>query len=194
MTATSPQVQASELASLIGGQPVQGSSTYHSTNPADLEDLVATLSLGDASTILRACSTAREAQRRWAAVPAPVRGQVIANAAGLIRHNKEGLAAIVTREIGKTRQEALGEVQEVIDTCEFFLSEGRRLYGMTVPSEMPDKQLFTYRTPVGVATITLAPPTTSRSASSWAGYRVRPVSATQSRKASRISSAPAWSG
>src|SRR5262249_25461745 len=50
---------------------------------------------------------------------------------------------------------ALGEVQEIIDTCDFFLGEGRRLYGQTVPSEMPDKQLFTFRVPVGsVAVVT----------------------------------------
>ena len=52
--------------------------------------------------------------------------------------------------------ESLGEVQEVIDTCDFFLGEGRRLYGQTVPSEMPDKQLFTFREPVGVALIVTA--------------------------------------
>ena len=59
------------------------------------------------------------------------------------------------REIGKPYAEALGEVQEIVDTCDFFLGEGRRLYGQTVPSEMPDKQLFTFRKPVGaVAVIT----------------------------------------
>lgn len=156
MTATRPKASVTELASLIGGEPVDGGSTYHSVNPADLEDVVATVSLADTSTVVQACRTAREAQKRWAAVPAPVRGQVIANAAGLVHRNKAELAAIVTREIGKPRQEALGEVQEVIDTCEFFLSEGRRLYGMTVPSEMPDKQLFTFRTPVGAAAIITA--------------------------------------
>src|ERR687891_65179 len=62
-------------------------------------------------------------------------------------------APLVPREIGKPYAEALGEVQEVIDTCDFFVGEGRRLYGQTVPSEMPDKQLFTFRTPVGVAAI-----------------------------------------
>ncbi|MDQ6817042.1 MAG: aldehyde dehydrogenase family protein [Actinomycetota bacterium] len=156
MTATRTHPSATELASLIGGEPVRGSSTYPSINPADLEDVVATVSLGDASTVVAACRAAWGAQRRWASIPAPVRGQVIANAAGLFHRNKAALAAIVTREIGKPSKEALGEVQEVIDTCEFFLGEGRRLYGMTVPSEMPDKQLFTYRTPVGVATIITA--------------------------------------
>ncbi|MFI5100566.1 MAG: aldehyde dehydrogenase family protein, partial [Actinomycetes bacterium] len=66
-------------------------------------------------------------------------------------------AALVTREIGKPYAESLGEVQEVVDTCDFFLGEGRRLYGQTIPSEMPAKQLFTFRVPVGVAVIVTAP-------------------------------------
>jgi aldehyde dehydrogenase (NAD+) len=68
-----------------------------------------------------------------------------------VEANKESLARLVTRELGKPYAEALGEVQEIIDTCDFFLGEGRRLYGQTVPSEMPDKQLFTFRVPVGTA-------------------------------------------
>jgi len=78
-----------------------------------------------------------------------------------VEANKQALAALVTREIGKPAGEALGEVQEIIDTCDFFLGEGRRLYGQTVPSEMPDKQLFTFRVPVGVAAVIT--PATSRS-------------------------------
>jgi alpha-ketoglutaric semialdehyde dehydrogenase len=81
---------------------------------------------------------------------------VIANVGRLVEANKEALARLVTREIGKPYAEALGEVQEIVDTCDFFLGEGRRLYGQTVPSEMPDKQLFTFRVPVGVATIITA--------------------------------------
>ena len=74
----------------------------------------------------------------------------------LVEDNAEALSALITREIGKPIRESRGEVQEVVDTCNFFLSEGRRLYGQTVPSEMPDKQLFTFRTPVGVAAIVTA--------------------------------------
>src|SRR5204863_9284409 len=70
--------------------------------------------------------------------------------------NKEALARLVTDEIGKPYPEALGEVQEIVDTCDFFLGEGRRLYGQTAPSEMPDKQLFTFRVPVGVAAVITA--------------------------------------
>ena len=89
-------------------------------------------------------------------MPAPARGRVIAQVGRLVEANKEALARLVTREIGKPYPEALGEVQEIVDTCDFFLGEGRRLYGQTVPSEMPDKQLFTFRVPVGVAAIITA--------------------------------------
>ncbi|GAA4427028.1 aldehyde dehydrogenase family protein [Actinokineospora soli] len=89
-------------------------------------------------------------------MPAPVRGQVVGAFGRLVLDNKEALARLVTREIGKPYAEALGEVQEIVDTCDFFLGEGRRLYGQTVPSEMPDKQLFTFRAPVGVAAIITA--------------------------------------
>src|SRR5204863_7364111 len=99
---------------------------------------------------------ARDAQRAWRDVPAPVRGRAIQQAGRLVEDNKEALAHLVTREIGKPYPESLGEVQEIVDTCNFFLGEGRRLYGQTVPSEMPAKQLFTFRQPVGVAAIVTA--------------------------------------
>jgi aldehyde dehydrogenase (NAD+) len=85
-----------------------------------------------------------------------VRGTAIQRLGRLVEDNAETLARILTREIGKPIAESRGSVQEVVDTCTFFASEGRRLYGMTVPSELPDKQLFTFRNPVGVATIVTA--------------------------------------
>jgi acyl-CoA reductase-like NAD-dependent aldehyde dehydrogenase len=106
--------------------------------------------------MVAACEAARETQRRWAMTPAPRRGRVIQQIGRIVEANKEALAELVTDEIGKPYVEALGEVQEIIDTCDFFLGEGRRLYGQTVPSEMRDKQLFTYRMPVGTATIITA--------------------------------------
>jgi aldehyde dehydrogenase (NAD+) len=127
-----------------------------STNPARTDEVVADVLLGDASTFVAACRAARDAQREWAAVPAPVRGRAIQQVGRLVEDNKEALARLVTREIGKPYAESLGEVQEIVDTCNFFLGEGRRLYGQTVPSEMPDKQLFTFRVPVGVAAIVTA--------------------------------------
>ena len=67
--------------------------------------------------------------------------------------HKDDIVRVESREIGKTLKESAGEVQEAIDTCLFFQSEGRRLYGQTVNSELPDKELFTYRRPLGVCGI-----------------------------------------
>ena len=129
---------------------------FISTNPANLSDVVATYELASAQEFVSGCERAHAAQADWARVPAPARGRVIAQVGRLVEANKEALAALVTREMGKVYAEALGEVQEVIDTCDFFLGEGRRMYGQTVPSEMPNKQLFTYRNPIGTAAIITA--------------------------------------
>ncbi len=131
-------------------------STYASRNPARFDDVVTEVPLATSADVLAACESAHAAQAGWAAVPAPFRGRVIAQVGRLFEANKESLSRLVTREMGKVYAEALGDVQEVIDTCDFFLGEGRRLYGQTVPSEMPDKQLFTFRMPVGTAMIITA--------------------------------------
>ena len=143
--------------SLIGGTAVRGTAgTFVSTNPAQLSETVAEVSLASAEQLVEACRVASAAQLAWAQTPAPVRGRVIAQIGRLVEANAEALADLIVREVGKPRAEALGEVQEIVDTCDFFLGEGRRLYGQTVPSEMRDKQLFTFRVPVGVAMIITA--------------------------------------
>ena len=149
---------ASILESIIGGRPAGGSpaGTVRSPNPSRLTDLVAEVQLADAATFAAACATAKRAQESWAGIPAPVRGRAIAAIGRIVEANKEPLARLVTRELGKPYAEALGEVQEIIDTCDFFLGEGRRLYGQTIPSEMPDKQLFTFRVPVGAVAVVTA--------------------------------------
>jgi alpha-ketoglutaric semialdehyde dehydrogenase len=127
-----------------------------SLNPALLADVVARVDLSDADGFAEACRVAKSAQPHWADVPAPVRSRVVAGLGRLVQNNKKPLARLVTREVGKPYAEALGEVQEIVDTCDFFSGEGRRLYGQTVPSEMPDKQLFTFRVPVGNAAVVTA--------------------------------------
>ncbi len=146
------------VASIVGGETLEDSpgGEISSSNPARLDESVGEVKLGDAATFVDACRAARDAQKEWAAVPAPIRAGVIKKIGRLVETNKEALARLVTREIGKPYTESLGEVQEIIDTCDFFTGEGRRLYGQTVPSEMPDKQLFTFRVPVGVAAIITA--------------------------------------
>src|SRR5688500_7913513 len=146
------------VTSLLDGRPVEGApgGTLTIPNPARLEETVADARLGDAGTFLESCRRAKAAQPAWAGVPAPVRGRAIQQLGRLVEENFEALSQLITREIGKPIAEARGEVQEVVDTCTFFAGEGRRLYGQTVPSEMPDKQLFTFRVPVGVAAIVTA--------------------------------------
>src|ERR671916_2322147 len=146
------------IASVIGGRllEVAPGGRMKSVNPARKDETVAEVLLGDAGTFVDACRAPRGAQEEWAAVPAPIRSQVIKKVGRIVERNKELLARLVTREVGKPYVEALGEVQEIIDTCDFFTGEGRRLYGQTVPSEMPNKQLFTFRMPVGVAAIITA--------------------------------------
>src|SRR5215467_8198901 len=146
------------VSSVIAGTPVAGASggRITSTNPARTSEIVADVRLGDASTFVAAARAARQAQPAWADIPAPVRGRAIAHIGRLVEANSEALARLVTREIGKPYAEALGEVREIVDTCDFFLGEGRRLYGQTVPSEMPDKQLLTFRNPVGAVSVITA--------------------------------------
>src|SRR6266540_5187439 len=146
------------VASIVGGQARPGppGRRLRLPNPARTAEVTSEVELGDAAVLVEACQAARAAQAAWAATPAPVRGRAVQQAGRLVEANAEALARLVTDEIGKPYAEALGEVQEIVDTCNFFLGEGRRLYGQTVPSEMPDKQLFTFRNPVGVAAIITA--------------------------------------
>ena len=146
------------LTSVIGGVAATGApgGRVTSTNPARTTDVIAEVALGGAATFAAAAKAARAAQPSWADVPAPVRGRAIAHIGRLVEANAESLARLVTREIGKPYAEALGEVREIVDTCDFFLGEGRRLYGQTVPSEMPAKQLLTFRNPVGVVAVITA--------------------------------------
>jgi aldehyde dehydrogenase (NAD+) len=125
-------------------------------NPANRDDVVTRAPESSENTVRRACEAARAAQRSWARVPAPQRAQVLGRLARILTAEKEALSRFVAREIGKPLREARGSVQEAIDTAEFFQSEGRRLYGQTVPSELPLKELFTYRRPVGVVGVITA--------------------------------------
>jgi aldehyde dehydrogenase (NAD+) len=141
-----------EVHARIGAERISKGSlgTFERRNPASSSDLVAVGPACGRKEIDAACAAAREALPKWSATPAPIRGQTIAKLAGLLREKKEELSRLVTREVGKPLREARGSVQEAIDTAEFFQSEGRRLYGQTVPSELPGKELMTYRRPIGV--------------------------------------------
>lgn len=123
---------------------------FERRNPANRDDVATVAPSSTRDQVFAACETAREAAAGWARVPAPERGRLLGRLAALLLAEKERLSRFVAREVGKPLREARGSVQEAIDTAEFFQSEGRRLYGQTVPSELPNKELFTYRRPLGV--------------------------------------------
>ena len=140
---------------IINGQLTSSSdgSTFTSKNPAVLADELGEFPLSTRDDVHAAIAAARSALTGWSATPAPTRGQIIGNMGRLLMEYKDDLVRLQAREIGKTLKECGGEIQEAIDTCLFFQSEGRRLYGQTVNSELPDKELFTYRRPLGVCGI-----------------------------------------
>jgi aldehyde dehydrogenase (NAD+) len=138
------------VSNVIGGAERASKQTFARKNPANRDDVVTIAPESTREEVHEAAEKARAAQRRWAHVPAPQRALVLARLAELLTHEKEQLSRFVSREMGKPLREARGSVQEAIDTAQFFVSEGRRLYGQTVPSELADKELFTYRRPIGV--------------------------------------------
>lgn len=143
---------------IINGRDDEGSGKdqVKSLNASDHHDVVATFPMATEKDIQRAAEAAQKAFAKWSQTPAPVRGEIIGKLGQLLAANKDMLAWVVTREIGKTKREALGSVQEAIDTAQFFQSEGRRLYGQTVWSEMRNKECMTYRRPYGVVGIITA--------------------------------------
>jgi len=93
---------------------------------------------------------AKSAFKIWRDVPAPKRGEVIRQMGEALRRNKESLADIVTLEVGKSKQEALGEVQEMIDMADFAVGQSRMLYGKTMHSERPTHRLYEQWHPLGI--------------------------------------------
>ena len=138
---------------LIAGHWVAPSTgTYfENRNPADTRDLVGRFPDSGPDDIREAVRSAREAFSGWSRTPAPLRGDLLRRLGDLLTENKEDLARGMTREMGKVLTEARGDVQEGIDTAYYAATEGRRLFGHTVPSELRNKWAMSYRRPVGVA-------------------------------------------
>ncbi|MBI2678559.1 MAG: aldehyde dehydrogenase family protein [Candidatus Koribacter versatilis] len=137
---------------LIGGEWVDSRSgrTHENHNPADTRDVVGIFPHSDSRDVDDAVSAAKQAFAKWRLVPAPRRAEVLYRAARLLEERKEEYARDMTREMGKVLKETRGDVQEAIDTFYFMAGEGRRLYGFTTPSELPNKSAMAIRMPVGV--------------------------------------------
>jgi acyl-CoA reductase-like NAD-dependent aldehyde dehydrogenase len=148
-------VDAPTLQLFIAGEWVDavGGQTFESRNPADTRDLIGRFQSGTAADVARAIRAAETAGLRWRRTPAPKRGEILYRFGALMAEHKERLARAMTREMGKVLTEARGDVQEGIDIAFLMAGEGRRLFGDTTPSELPDKWAMSIREPIGVAGI-----------------------------------------
>lgn len=141
----------------IGGQwvPARSGRTFQNFNPATCESLGAFPDSG-AEDLDDAVKAARAAMRAWQLTPAPKRGELLYRLGQLIAENKEMLAQAATREMGKILIETRGDVQEGVDMAYLAAGEGRRMYGVTTPSEMPNKWAMSVRVPIGVVGVITA--------------------------------------
>ncbi len=120
-------------------------------NPAKNSEIVSQHEISTTAELDKMLAKSTEAFKSWKLVPAPKRAEYLLKAANIYRARKKELSETLHRENGKPIEEAEGEIQEVIDTFEFFAGEGRRIYGMTGQSEMPGKSIITVREPIGPA-------------------------------------------
>ncbi len=142
-----------EFKNFIAGSWVSPDSGeyFENRNPADRTDLIGTFPKSGASDVQRAVDSAKRGFAQWRATPAPARGDILRVVGDVLSKRKDEIADAMTREMGKPLTETRGDVQEGIDTAYYAASEGRRLFGHTVPSELRNKWAMSYRRPIGIA-------------------------------------------
>jgi len=135
----------------IGGEWVEAAAgeSFETRNPATGE-MLGVFPLSTTEDMDRAVEAAKTAFEEWRLVPAPKRGELLFRVAQMFQDRKDELTEQMVREMGKVRAEAAGDVQEAIDMTYYMAAEGRRMFGHTTPSELPDKFMMSTRNPVGV--------------------------------------------
>ena len=146
---------APTFGNFIGGEwrSAESGRTFESRNPADTRDLIGHFAASDAADVAAAIRAAEEALPAWRDMPAPKRGEIMYAFGALLAQHKERLAREMTREMGKVLAEARGDVQEGVDIAYLMAGEGRRMFGDTTPSELPNKWAMSIRQPIGIAGI-----------------------------------------
>jgi acyl-CoA reductase-like NAD-dependent aldehyde dehydrogenase len=136
----------------IDGEWVESSTgeTFENRDPADTRDLVGVFQKSGKADVDAAVDAAKRAFAKWRLIPAPRRAEIVFRAAEILIERKEEYARDMTREMGKVLAETRGDVQEAIDAAYYNAGEGRRMFGPTVPSEMPNKFAMAVRQPIGV--------------------------------------------
>jgi alpha-ketoglutaric semialdehyde dehydrogenase len=137
---------------LIDGEWVESRTgqTFENLNPADTRDVIGIFQRSGEQDVVDAIEAAKRAFEKWRLVPAPRRAEIIYAASEMLIDHKEEFAHDMTCEMGKVLKETRGDVQEAIDTGYYMAGEGRRLFGATVPSELPNKFAMSVRMPIGV--------------------------------------------
>ena len=115
--------------------------------------LIASVRLAGAQDYEKIMQTASEAFKLWRKVPAPQRGEIVRQFGVKLRHHKNDLGKLVSYEMGKSFQEGLGEVQEMIDICDFAVGISRQLHGLTMHSERPEHRMYEQWHPIGIVGI-----------------------------------------
>src|SRR5436853_1165596 len=136
----------------IDGEWVESSTgeTFENRNPADTRDVVGIFQKSGKEDVDAAVDAATRAFAKWRLVPAPRRAEIVYRAAEMLAERKEEYSRDMTREMGKVLKETRGDTQEAIDTAYYMAGEGRRLFGPTTPSELPNKFAMAVRHPLGV--------------------------------------------
>lgn len=134
---------------VVGQKPTVTARELINLSPIDGESLGVN-TLASPEEMGEALSAAQRAQTFWRSVPAPKRGELVAEIGQQARVAKADLAAVISADVGKTTQEALGEVQEWIDMCDFAVGLSRQLYGLTIASERPGHRLMEQWHPLGI--------------------------------------------
>jgi len=141
-----------QFKNFIAGQwcPPASGEYFDNVNPADTTDVVGKFPLSNEVDVDRAVASAARGFEVWKRTPAPLRGDVLRRVGDLLTKRKEEISDLMTREMGKPLSETSGDVQEGIDTAYYAATEGRRLFGHTVPSELRNKWAMSFRRPIGV--------------------------------------------
>jgi acyl-CoA reductase-like NAD-dependent aldehyde dehydrogenase len=136
----------------IDGEWVEASTgqTFENCNPADTRDVIGIFQRSGKADVDAAVGAAKQAFAKWRLIPAPRRAEIIYRAAEMLMERKEDYARDMTREMGKILKETRGDVQEAVDTAYYMAGEGRRMFGPTTPSELPNKFAMAVRQPIGI--------------------------------------------
>ena len=120
-------------------------NTMENRNPANTDEVLGIFPLSASEDVEAAVAAAKIAYKSWRLAPAPKRAEILYRAAEILVQRKEEFSRDMTREMGKVLAETRGDVQEAIDMTYYMAGEGRRLFGQTTPSELPNKFAMSVR-------------------------------------------------